>query len=116
MSYEYSSYGSRSHNSPFTYQLDSPFHIPAYNGPNTFTSNPATDYAATSHGHDNDNAYHANSGYNDYLGNNHQDSPSPESQAGYHEELTRRAAEYGVTPQGLQAANEECIREQEELM
>ena len=67
-----------------------------------------------------DGAYHSNSGYNDYLGDNYEDPPSnyqedPEPYAGYREELHRRAAEHGLTPQELHELNIECVREQEEM-
>ena len=55
-------------------------------------------------------AYHSGNGYNDYPG-----PPWPEPHEEYSHELTRRAAEYGLTPQELQEASEDCIHEQEIL-
>jgi hypothetical protein len=66
--------------------------------------------------HSSDSAYHLETDYNDYLGDNYQDIPPyPEPHNERHEELTRRAAEYGLTPRRLQELDDECIREQEEL-
>ena len=60
-----------------------------------------------------DGAYHSGNDYNDYLGDNHQDlPPSPEPHTEYHEELTRRASEYGLTTRELQKLEDECIRDQ----
>ena len=66
-----------------------------------------------------DGAYHSDTGYNHYLGDNYEDSPSnyqedPEPYPGYQEELVRRAAEHGMSPQELHELNQECVREQEE--
>ena len=64
----------------------------------------------------NDGAYDSGNNYNDHLGDNYQDlPPSPEPHTEYQEALTRRAAEYGLTPRRLQELDDECIREQEEL-
>jgi len=67
---------------------------------------PAT--AATPHEYGNDDA--PDSGYNDY-GN----SPGPEPHEVHDDELSRRAAEYGMTPQELQEISRDCIHEQEIL-
>lgn len=64
--------------------------------------------------HSSDSAYHLETDYNDNLGDystpDHY-NPNP----AYEEALSRRAAEYGLTPQRLHELNEECIHEQEEL-
>lgn len=69
-----------------------------------------------------DGAYYSNTGHNNYLGDNHDDtgyeepptSSYPELHPGYDEALTRRAAEAGMTPRELHELNLECIREQEQ--
>jgi hypothetical protein len=130
MSYGYNAFhnGNDDNYSPFAYQHNSPFFIPAYNSnrntaPTRDDANYSHDrYAATQHEYGSDGAYCPNSGDNNHLGNNHlgnnyRDSPpSPESHREYDEALTRRAAEYGLTPRELQEANEECIREQNEWL
>jgi hypothetical protein len=109
MSYGYTWNGRDPYDSYYTYQPDSPFYIPAYRGPNNSASTQATNYAATPHEYGNDDA--SDSGYNDYR------------QAHLVQNLTkntttsssRRAAEYGLTPQELQEISQDCIREQEIL-
>jgi hypothetical protein len=65
--------------------------------------------------HLSDGAYHS-TGYN-HLGNDYGNNPpSPEPHRGYDKALVTRAAEFGLTPQELQEANEECIREQNEWL
>jgi hypothetical protein len=93
--------------SPFTYQNDSPLFIPTYNN-HQHSTPPET---PTSYTQEVSGNYLGN-----YLGNYCRDSPSPESEAGYNEELMRRMAEYRLTPQELQEANEACIRKQNEWL
>src|ERR1700759_675059 len=111
MSYGYTWNGHDPYDSPYTYQTDSPFHIPAYRG--SYNSPPAqvNDYAATAHE------------YDTHFGNERLeldrgleldawDPPHPTQLA---DDQARRAAEYGLTPQELQEISLDCIREQEIL-
>lgn len=108
MSYEYVWNGRDPYDSPYNYQLNSPFHIPAYIGPSNSTPTQATNYAATMSEYSNDDVF--DSGYND-----HPYPPSPEPHEERDDELSRRVAEYGLTPQELQEISRDCIHEQEAL-
>jgi hypothetical protein len=111
MSYEYSWNGRSTYNSPYTYQTDSPFHIPTYRGPNNSTPTQANDYAATAHEYD---THFGNERLelDRELESDVWDPPHPTQLA---DDQARRAAEYGLTPQELQEISLDCIREQEIL-
>ena len=66
MSHEYIWNGCDPYDSPYTYQLNSPFHIPAYRSPSNSALTQATNYAATLHKYGSNDT--PDFGYNDYLG------------------------------------------------
>jgi hypothetical protein len=104
MSHKYIWNGRDPYDSPYTYQPDSSFYIPAYRGSSNSAPTQATNYTATPGKYGNDDA--SDPGYNDYPG-----PPCPEP----HKEQARRAAEYGLTPQELHEISQDCIHEQEIL-
>ena len=112
-------YGNDDPYSPFTYDVESPYHIPAYYGPpDTHPHYDVGAYETTPYGNGNDSANFGNGRLDGRLVDQgpYVDNEDPSYHAQYDEALARRAADFGVTPQELLDADEHCIREQNEWL
>jgi hypothetical protein len=108
--------------SPFVYNDQSPYYIPAYNGPppqpDTHPHYDLGAYETTPYEYGNDNANSGNGRLDGRLvdqgPNDHVEDPAYHVQ--HDDALVRRAADFGVTPQELLEADAHCIREQNEWL
>ena len=110
MPYCYGYHDDNDYHSCFDYQPDSPFHIPAYNARQPPETHANYSIETPRHEYGNHGAYSGNERQPD------QDreldpwdllQPTP-----YGEDQARRTVEYGLTPQELHKADQDCICEQ----
>jgi hypothetical protein len=115
-------YGNNDTHAWFVYDHESPYYIPAYNGPpppsDTHVQYDSGAYESTPYENGNSHASFGNGRLDERLT---YQGPNDDNEGQRHltqrdDAFVERAAELGLTPRELQELNDDCIREQTEWL